>query len=162
MCKNTIDCATLLEVIAGADGIDDRQPYNHAHGSIKYSEEIKKHLAIAEKPLSGMKVGVLKEGFEDPLQDPNVEKTCRAAIAKFVDLGAEVKEISIPLHKDSGMIWMVALPMAGTTQGLLGNPTGRKQLHLTDRAEKIGPQLTQEAVSLFFRTVFSLSLSSLQ
>lgn len=145
MCANVEDCALLLEVIAGADGIDDRQPYDHAHGSIKYSEEIKKHLAITDKPLSGMKIGVLKEGFEDPLQDSNVEKTCRAAIAKFVDLGAEVREVSIPLHKESGMIWMVALPMAGTTQGLLGNPSGRKQLLFSDRAEKIGHQLTQAA-----------------
>lgn len=145
MCANVEDCALMLEVIAGADGIDDRQPHDHAHGSIKYSEEIKKHLAVTDKPLSGMKIGVLKEGFEDPLMDANVEKTCRAAIAKFVDLGAEVKDISIPLHKESGMIWMVSLPMAGTVQGLLGNPSGRKQLLFSDRAEKIGPQLTQSA-----------------
>lgn len=145
MCKTTQDAALLLEVIAGSDGIDDRQPYNLAHGSIKYSEELKKHLATKEKPLSGMKIGILKEGFEDPLQDANVENTCRAAISKFTDLGAEVKEISIPLHKDSGMIWMVALPMAGTTQGLLANPSGRKQLHMADRSEKVGAQLSQEA-----------------
>ena len=146
MARTVQDCATLLEVIAGSDGIDDRQPYNWAPGSVKFGEEIKKHLADAsEMPLKGIKIGVLKEGFEDPMTDANVAAASRAAIAEMGELGAEIKEISIPLHKDSGMLWMVALPMAGTTQGLLANPTGRKQLLFPDRATQVGAQLTQEA-----------------
>ena len=43
------------------------------------------------------------------------------------------------------MIWMVALPMAGTTQGLLANPAGRKQLLFPERATQVGAQLSQEA-----------------
>ena len=43
------------------------------------------------------------------------------------------------------MIWMVALPVAGTTQGLLANSAGRKQLLFPDRATQVGPQLSQEA-----------------
>jgi amidase len=146
MAKNVQDCATLLEVIAGSDGIDDRQPYNWAPGSVKFGEQIKKHLANpVEKPLAGMKVGILEEGFEDAMTDPNVAAASRAAIAQMGELGAEIKEISIPLHRDSGKIWMVALPMAGTTQGLLSNPAGRKQLLFPERATQVGPKLTQEA-----------------
>ena len=146
MTKTVQDCATLLEVVAGSDGIDDRQPYNWPQGKVKFGAEIRKHLEIeGEKPLNGMKVGVLKEGFEDPMTDPNVAAASKAAIAKLVDLGAEVKEISIPLHRDSGMIWMVALPMAGTTQGLLANPAGRKQLLFPERSTQVGSQLSQEA-----------------
>jgi amidase len=146
MAKNVQDCATLLEVIAGSDGIDDRQPYNWVPGSVKFGEEIKKHLANpSDKPLTGIKIGILKEGFEDKLTDPNVAAASRAAIVQMGDLGAEIKEISIPLHRDSGMIWMVALPMAGTTQGLLANPAGRKQLLFPERATQVGPKLTQEA-----------------
>lgn len=146
MAKNVQDCATLLEVIAGSDGIDDRQPYNWAPGSGKFGEEIKKHLANpSDKPLAGMKIGILKEGFEDPMTDPNVAAASRAAITRMGELGAEIKEISIPLHRDSGMVWMVALPMAGTTQGLLANPAGRKQLLFPERATQVGPKLTQEA-----------------
>lgn len=146
MTRNVQDCATLLEVIAGNDGIDDRQPYSWPQGKIKFGEEIKKHLqAESDKPLKGIKVGVLKEGFEDPMTDPNVAAASRAAIAKLSLLGAEIKDISIPLHKESGMIWMVCLPMAGTTQGLLANPAGRKQLLFPERSTKVGPQLSQEA-----------------
>jgi len=104
------DCATLLETIAGSDGIDDRQPYNWAHRSVKFGEEVKTHLdKIDELPLKGIKVGVLKEGFSDPGTNPNVAAASRAAIIKLEELGAEVEEISIPLHKDSGMIWSKCL-----------------------------------------------------
>ena len=40
---------------------------------------------------------------------------------------------------------MVALPLSGTTQGLLANPSGRKQLLFPGRATSVGPQLSQEA-----------------
>lgn len=148
MAKTVQDCATLLEVIAGSDGIDDRQPYNWPQGHIKYGQEIKKHLASTSStptPLNGIKVGILKEGFEDPMTDPNVAAASKAAIAKLGELGAEIKEIGIPLHKESGMIWMVALPMAGTTQGLLANPAGRKQLLFPERPTQVGKVLSQEA-----------------
>lgn len=146
MAKTVQDCATLLEVIAGSDGIDDRQPGTWKHGSVQFGSEIRKHVSESgDLPLKGIKVGILKEGFADPMTDPNVEAASRSAIAQLAELGAEVKEISIPLHKESGMIWMVALPMAGTTQGLLANASGRKQLLFPERSTQVGKLLTQEA-----------------
>ncbi len=146
MARTVQDCATLLEAIAGSDGIDDRQPLSWPQGKVKFGQEVRKHLKTdSELPLKGTKIGILKEGFEDPMTDPNVAAASHAAITKLAALGAEVKEISIPLHRDSGMIWMVALPMAGTTQGLLSNPAGRKQLLFPDRCELVGSQLSQEA-----------------
>jgi amidase len=146
MARTVQDCAILLEVIAGSDGIDDRQPLNWPQRKVKFGDEVRKHTeAGGDLPLKGTIVGVLKEGFEDPMTDPNVAAASRAAIAKLAELGAELKEISIPLHRDSGMIWMVALPMAGTTQGLLSNPAGRKQLLCPDRCDLVGSQLSQEA-----------------
>ncbi|EPE30081.1 Amidase signature (AS) enzyme [Glarea lozoyensis ATCC 20868] len=148
MCKTVQDCATLLEVIAGSDGIDDRQPYNWPQGHIKFGQEIASHLSSTKSSsatLKGMKIGILREGFEDPMTDSNVATASRAAIKKLGELGAEVKEISIPLHRDSGMIWMVALPMAGTTQGLLANPAGRKQLLFPTRSQQVGSVLSQAA-----------------
>ncbi len=146
MANNVQDCATLLEVIAGSDDIDDRQPTTWKHGDVRFGEEVKRHIQDGgELPLKGIKIGILKEGFEDPMTDSNVAAACFSAIAQLASLGAEVKEISIPLHRDSGMIWMVALPMAGTTQGLLANPAGRKQLLFPDRSEQVGKLLTQDA-----------------
>ncbi|KAG4442690.1 hypothetical protein IFR05_001797 [Cadophora sp. M221] len=146
MAKNVQDCATFLEVIAGTDGIDDRQPHDWKHGSVKFGEEIKNWVDRGiDLPLKGITVGVLQEGFSDPLTDPNVASASRAAISNLSSLGAEIKNISIPLHKESGMIWMVALPMSGTTQGLLSSPSGRKQLLFPERAEATGSKLSQAA-----------------
>ncbi|RFU30128.1 hypothetical protein B7463_g6194, partial [Scytalidium lignicola] len=146
MARTVSDCAAILEAIAGSDGIDDRQPYNMAHGSTKYSSEVAEHLSIVgDQPLKGIKVGILEEGFSDPLTDPNVAAACHSAIEKLSSLGAEVKPISIPLHREGGMIWMVSLPMAGTSQGLLASPTGRRQLLFPERATAVGPRLSQKA-----------------
>lgn len=97
--------------IAGNDGIDDRQPYNWPQGHVKFGEELTKFLdspTNSETPLKGIKVGILKEGSPPAMTDSNVAATSRSAISKLKDLGAEVKEISIPFYKDSGLIWMLA------------------------------------------------------
>ena len=49
--------------------------------------------------LSGMKVGILTEGFEEC--EPEVEKLVRQAAGKLAQKGAKVEEISIPMHSDS-------------------------------------------------------------
>ena len=36
MARTVQDCATLLEVIAGSDGIDDRQPYSWPQVNVKF------------------------------------------------------------------------------------------------------------------------------
>ena len=114
MARTVQDCATLLEVIAGNDGIDDRQPYNWPQGHVKFGEELKKFLdspTTPEIPLKGIKVGILVEGFPSAMTDPNVAAASRSAISKLAALGAEVKEISIPFYKDSGLVWMVGMAM---------------------------------------------------
>ncbi|KAG8526823.1 uncharacterized protein KY384_008252 [Bacidia gigantensis] len=135
----------LLEAIAGTDGIDDRQPYNHPAGTIKYADEVAKHMTIEDQPLRSIKIGVLEEGFQDPMTDPNVAKASHSAIESCKTLGAEVKSVHVPLHKDSGALWMIIFSMSGTQQGLLSAPTGRRQLLFPERPEQIGPQLSQQA-----------------
>jgi amidase len=106
------DCATVLEVIAGNDGMDDRQPYSWPQGHVKFGGELKKFLhSPSETPLKGVKVGILVEGFPSELTDSNVAAASRSAISKLAELGAEVKDISIPFYKDSGLIWMVGIEL---------------------------------------------------
>jgi amidase len=63
MTRNVQDCAMLLQVIAGTDGIDDRQPPNMHLGIMKYGNEIQKHLRNPNLPLKDIKIGILEEGF---------------------------------------------------------------------------------------------------
>ena len=51
--------------------------------------------AALEAPLSGMKIGILKEFFGEGLA-AEVEKPVREALAELVKLGAVVKEVSLP------------------------------------------------------------------
>lgn len=144
MTKNVPDCAKLLEAIAGADGWDDRQPgFGLEVGSPKtlfvnaVEETIGKDSASA---LSGLKIGIVKEGFEVPDQDANVIASVKAAAEKFAKLGATVKEISVPAHHTGPTIWACALPIAGGRQAIFGDIDGRKQLAMTDRGALVTPK----------------------
>ncbi|KAK6951548.1 hypothetical protein Daesc_006069 [Daldinia eschscholtzii] len=145
MAKNVRDCALFLEAIAGPDGWDDRQPPFGLDGErLKFVDPVDLILGKeSANMLEGFRIGVLDEGFEVPGQDPNVVASVRSAINKFKALGAEVNPVSVPLHKEAPLLWTCALPLSGGRQSLLGDMDGRKQLYLTDRAELIGPKLSQ-------------------
>ncbi|CAK7240815.1 MAG: hypothetical protein STHCBS139747_002263 [Sporothrix thermara] len=135
MTKTVADCALLMDVVAGADGVDDRVPRMVKHGSLGYVEGVQAALAKETMPLAGLRIGILKEGFESARMDAGVEKVVRAAAAKFASYGATVETCSIPLHVEATTAWMCALPVAGMRQSLLGDMTGRKQLYLTNRID---------------------------
>lgn len=149
MTKTSIDCALLLEAISGPDGIDDRQPNAKWYSPVRYSQEVKKHLdQSGHKPLSGIKVGVLEEGFQHAKQDEHVARVVRNSIDKLRDLGAEIHSCSIPEHKDTELVWMCTLPAFSADQGVVLNSSGRKQLALTKPAALRNGRLSQEAFDL--------------
>ncbi|KAH6715920.1 amidase signature domain-containing protein [Leptodontidium sp. MPI-SDFR-AT-0119] len=77
----------------GSDGIDDRQPLSWLYGKVKFGQEVWKHLeTFGDLLLKGTRIGVLKEGFEDPMTDPNVAAASHAAIAKLTALGVELSQ----------------------------------------------------------------------
>lgn len=142
MSRTVRDNALLLQAIAGPDGMDDRQPRTIPADSLAFSSALDTFLTemSVDKPLQGFKIGVLKEGFDQSILNPNVEKAVRTAVADLATMGAEVVEVSIPEHHDICTTWMCALPYAGGRDGLIGDRTGRKELYMTDRAA--GPKAT--------------------
>ncbi|KAK6221365.1 hypothetical protein LQW54_001464 [Pestalotiopsis sp. IQ-011] len=147
MTRTVKDNALLLEAIAGPDGMDDRQPRMLPEESLKYSKWLESFLSSTKessKPLEGVKIGVLKEGFEMSMLDANVEKAVRAAISDLAALGAEVAEVSIPEHNQICVSWTCTQALAGARDGLLGDRTGRKELYMTDRAVTPGGRVSQE------------------
>lgn len=148
MARSVRDTALFLEAIAGPDGIDDRQPPYLPPGTLEYTKQLDLFVsstANLDKPLSGTKVGVLKEGFTIPNMDPNIRTLCSSAVDKLEHLGAELVDISIPSHLNAAIVWMCRIPLAGGRQGLLNDMSGRKQLYLSDRVIKAGKQLSQQA-----------------
>ena len=89
MTVNVTDNAVLLEVLAGADGIDSRQlnPVVEA-----YTEALNQH------DLTGLRIGVVKEGFGSAAAEIDVDQKVRAAADRLGRLGAAVTDISIPLQ----------------------------------------------------------------
>lgn len=144
MTTTCMDCATLLEAIAGVDGLDDRQvagvPFP---GSVpRYGEILQK---TKHQGVKGMKIGILKEGVELPLLDSEVDKKFRAAVAAFENLGANVIEVSVPMHGLGRGIYTIMSKM-GNHMGMLGRATGRRQVMLTDLFEKKALPYTQDAL----------------
>lgn len=93
--SNVPDNALLLEVIAGADNTDGRQRDVRTH---RYTE-------APGKPVTGLKIGVLKEAFEHEHASPDVNECVRLAADGFRKLGADVCEVSIPLHLAGIAVW---------------------------------------------------------
>jgi amidase len=98
------DVARLLQVIAGPDGHDPRQPA--AIPSVDY-------LAALSEGLPGLRIGVVRNGFGRPESDPATDDAVRDALALMAAAGAEVVEVSVPAHDQILDIWS-AIVMEGT------------------------------------------------
>jgi amidase len=105
MARSVADCALMLDVIAGEDGLDPRQigvatqPYVQALG----------HGA------DGLTVGLLREGFEIPdASEADVDAAVQDAAAVLERAGARVEEVSVPMHRDGLAIWN-AIAIEGAT-----------------------------------------------
>lgn len=98
MANNVTDIATLLEVIAGRDGLDARQT------DVPF--ERKTYLSDMRSGAKGIRIGVLREGFGlEGLSQPSVDRIVREAARKFQSLGMEVTDVSVPRHLDGLDIW---------------------------------------------------------
>ncbi|WP_449121818.1 amidase [Pseudomonas viridiflava] len=114
---NTVrDCALMLDVIAGADGLDSRQknpPAVHC-------------LATLDQGVAGLKIGLLREGFAIPgMSEPQVDALVKAAVAQLESLGAIVGEASAPWHSGVALdMWNVIATDGAAYQMLQGNGYG--------------------------------------
>ncbi|KAK8049856.1 hypothetical protein PG994_011586 [Apiospora phragmitis] len=144
--RTCLECATLLGVLAGADGLDDRQgagcPFP---GQVpRYADELEASRADGAK---GLRIGILKEGLEGAAMNAAVKAKFLAAAKVFKEkLGAAVvEEVSVPMHASSRAIYSVLSKM-GNHMGMLGRATGRRQVMLTDLAARKGLPYTPDAL----------------
>jgi len=88
MTSSVRDNALLLEVIAGADGLDSRQ----------YNPRTEPYTEAVEKGIEGIRIGVVREGFGHETSEDDVDDKVRSAANRFGKLGASVTDISVPMH----------------------------------------------------------------
>jgi amidase len=112
--RNVRDNALMLEVMAGADGLDPRQA----------APQVDAYCDYLERGVSGLRIGILQEGFQLANQDPRVADKVRSAIARLEVLGARVEEVSVPEHNLAGSLWHPIGCEGLTMQMMHGNGAG--------------------------------------
>src|SRR5262249_28858828 len=116
MARTVADVALLLEVIAGPDGLDPRQ-----RAGLK-GEAYTKALTGNVK---GLRLGIVKEGFGWPeLSEKDVDRSVEQAAQKFTKLGATVKNLSIPWHREGIHLFTPIAAEGATMLMVLGNSMG--------------------------------------
>ncbi|MEO2141181.1 MAG: amidase, partial [bacterium] len=94
--RTVSDCAITIGGIAGYDPLD---PSTH-------KVPVPDYLAALTGDIKGLKVGVVKE-LIDPEEldlDPQMRQSVLSAMEVLAELGAEVKEVSMPLAEKSGYV----------------------------------------------------------
>ena len=108
MTGTVTDNALMLEVIAGDDGYDPRIRAPKLH---PYSQ-------MLGGGVKGMKIGIVREGFEQTTAEAAVNEKVRAGAKRFADLGAQVSEVSIPMHMIGPALW-TPIGAEGLTQTMM-------------------------------------------
>ncbi|WP_274651067.1 amidase [Paenibacillus humicola] len=90
LAKSVWDTAQVLSVIAGQDPLDAA---SSDHPVPDYAAALNSGVS---RPLEGMKIGYCEAYFFQNL-DPEVERLVKQAIAVLADLGAEIREVKIPM-----------------------------------------------------------------
>jgi amidase len=107
--------ALLLEVVAGKDSLDPRQ----------YEVPIKSYTEVLKGNVNGLKFGIVKEGFGwQGASQEDVDSSVRTAAAEFKKMGGEVKEVSIPMHRDGLHIWNAVATEGALAQMVLHDGMG--------------------------------------
>ncbi|KAI1247521.1 hypothetical protein MGN70_011411 [Eutypa lata] len=147
LARSVLDTATCLDAIAGYDGIDDRSLGSGAHGSFQFAKSLES-TSNTTQPLSGLKVGILVEGFQQQIVRPKVRDLVLSAAKNFEQLGATVKEVSVPSHLDGPLIWTIQQRVSGAA-GVLGQAHGRRGLYLTEFEQARLPWTAENFDKLF-------------
>jgi amidase len=116
MTRTVEDAARMLDVIAGRDGLDPRQPADLVP---------EQYAAALGGDVAGMRVGIVAQGFGwEELSEPGVDDTVRAAAGRLGELGIEVVDVDLPWHRHALHVWNVIATDGATVQMIEGNGYG--------------------------------------
>jgi amidase len=114
--RTVADAALMLNVVAGRDGWDPRQP-----GDLRPED----YSGALSRDVAGLRAGLVSEGFGIPdLSEPGVDETVREAAARLSEAGMVVGEVSVPWHRHAMHVWNVIATDGATVQMVDGNGYG--------------------------------------
>lgn len=146
--RTVADSALFLEVLAGEDGLDPRQ----------YSPRTARYTQALDQPVSGLRIGIVQEGFGFEDGEAEVDDAVRAAAKTFEKLGATVTEVSVPAHRELGMPVWVAIAVEGAYEQILkglGNGHNWKGAYVPSLLERLAGW---QANSNMFSEIFKLGM----
>jgi amidase len=123
MTRTVADAALVLGVIAGADGLDPRQPAGVT------GED---YVAALARSAEGLRVGVVTEGFAQANSAAEVNDAVRAAVDTLTGAGLTAEEVSIPRHLHGAKVWDVIATEGAAAQMVDANGYGRNWEGLYD------------------------------
>ncbi len=97
---NVADTAEILQVIAGGDPLD----------STSLKEPVPDYSACLDNPLSGLRVGLIKECFDQEGLSSEVKESTLAAADLIQSLGVELVDVSCPHFNDGIATYYVIAP----------------------------------------------------
>ena len=97
---NVADAAELLQVIAGSDPRD----------STCLNVAVPDYCSALSQPMSGVRIGLIRECFDQNGLDAQVKRTVLTAAEKLQSLGAELVEVSCPRFSDGIATYYVIAP----------------------------------------------------
>ncbi len=112
--------ATLLEVLAGYDQRD----------STCIDADVPKYRETVDKPIDGLRIGVVPEHFEEGLH-PDVNKAIRNALDVYKAAGASIVDIELPHSKYVVAVYYLVAPSEAS-----GNLARYDGVHYGYRAEE--------------------------
>jgi amidase len=114
--RTVADAALMLNVLAGRDGWDPRQP-----ADLRPED----YVAALGRDVAGLRAGLVTEGFGIPdLSEPRVDDTVRAAADRLREAGMAVEEVSVPWHRHAMHVWNVIATDGAAVQMVDGNGYG--------------------------------------
>jgi aspartyl-tRNA(Asn)/glutamyl-tRNA(Gln) amidotransferase subunit A len=122
--RTVADGAAVLQVIAGHDPRD----------ATSLDVPVPNYLAGLEKPIKGLRVGILKEAFAEGL-NPEVKASVEAAAQLLKGLGCELVEVSCPQFKAGIATYYVIAPSEASAN--LARYDGVKYGHRSGEAESL-------------------------
>jgi aspartyl-tRNA(Asn)/glutamyl-tRNA(Gln) amidotransferase subunit A len=100
LAKNVIDCAAMLDTIAGYDSAD----------STSVPREVPDYTAALQRGLKGIRVGIPREYAATEGMNPEVLKAINHAVKIIEGMGAETIEVSLPHTEYAVAVYYVIAP----------------------------------------------------
>jgi aspartyl-tRNA(Asn)/glutamyl-tRNA(Gln) amidotransferase subunit A len=137
--RDVTDAAIMLTAIAGHDPQD----------GTSMDLPVPDYTAALTGDVTGVRVGVPEEYFIEGLQ-PEVEEAVRRAVGRLADLGAEVREVSLPHTEYALPVYYLIAPAEasanlarydGVRYGVRAEAESLEEMYKRTRGEGFGPEV---------------------